>query len=570
MKIRIEPRRVAVALQLLLAAIPATDVHADPASSAASAVQGYRRLPRAPAPAPPGARAGLTLGVALHEGQLVHSCPGAAPTPPRAQPGSLPSPPGWQPGPVKLDGLCKEILAQPAGPRAATTATRSIEPGAALVLVDPETAALGRDNGLDLRAHGQRADVAAVRDAARGRYLLIAPGDTARPLRGPLHFVLDQQGRFVGFQLAADGPPRSPRLVIPHEALSSDPELLLQAGTAFPELADLVESLAFERDHDWHAMAQQARRWLRTANANGDAWLALAIAADNTGDRHDAIEAYENVIERAPGHPRALTRLAPLYAEDGRIEAAADTYRKALQAAPDSALLHRGLGMVLVRLASYHEAIEHLERATALDALDKLAWNALGLAYRGLMQASEAGEAFRRAIELDDAFYGAWLNLAVLEHEKGDRASAHATYAEAAQRDPSSPAPWFGRGLLHAETGELAQEIDAYRRALQIKPDDTRTLYNLGKAYLLDGRISAAIDTYETLRRLQPDHVNALFNLGLAYFLGRQADKVEQIHRLIHTHSRPDAEIFYLRFMAPVDRHVEQAPDAVSGARATR
>lgn len=559
MKIRIVPSLLALALPFLLAASPSAAVETEPPPAPAGALQGYQRLPRTPAPASPGAGKGPTLGVALHDGQLIHSCPGSAPNPSQVL--------AAQTGRIELDGLCKALLAQPGGPRAATAPTRGIEPGAALVLVDPDTASLGRDNGLDLRAHGQRAHVAAVRDTARGRYLLIAPGETARSFRGPLHFVLDQQGRFVGFNLAADGSPRSPRLVIPHEALSSDPKLLLQAGTAFPELADLVESLAFERSRDWHAMAQHARRWLRTANANGDAWLALAIAADNTGDRRDAIEAYENVIERAPGHPHALTRLAPLYADNGRIEAAADTYRKALQAAPDSALLHRGLGMALVRLAAYHEAIEHLERATALDALDKLAWNALGLAYRGLMQASEASEAFRRAIELDDAFYGAWLNLAVLEHEKGDRASAHATYAKAAQRDPSSPVPWFGRGLLHAETGELAQEIEAYRHALQIKPDDTRSLYNLGKASLLDGRISAAIDTYETLRRLQPDHVNALFNLGLAYFLDRQADKVEQVHRLILRLSPSEAEIFYLRFMAPVDRHLAQEPGDRGNAR---
>lgn len=454
--------------------------------------------------------------------------------------------------------MCKQILAQPVGPTVGTAPTRSIQPGAALTLIDPDTAVLSRDNSLDVRPHGLHAQVTAVRDAAYGRYLLIDSGDTAAQLKSPLHFVLDQQGHFIGITLVADQYDQSLLLVMPYEALSNDPKALLQAGMAFPEVASLVESMSLERNRDWAAMAQHARRWLRTANTNVDASLALAIAADNRGDRRDAIKAYEKVVERVASHPQALMQLAPLYAESGQIEAAADTYLKAIQILPEDALLHRSLGMVLLQLAAYHEAIEHLERATALDKSDKLAWNALGVGYQALMHGAEADDAFKRAIELDNTFYGAWLNLAALKHEQGDHAGAHAAYCEAAKRDPSSPVPWFGRGLLYAETGQLAREIGAYQRALQLKPDDTKALYNLGKAYLLSGQVLDAIDTYETLRSLDPGHVDTLFNLGLAYFLNGENNKVEQVHLLIRALSRAEAEIFYLRFLAPVDRYLPQ------------
>lgn len=551
---------------LLLATI--ASAHAsNPPYELPTRVEGFQRIARDPAQRlGKAAKMPPTLGVLIRADQLIRICPSTSPGVPKstASPIQGSAANATYDALIALNGLCKQRSVE-SGARAVNTApTRYLQPGSQLRLIDPTADGLSVDGTLNPRTQGITAGVVAIRDGAYGRYLLLDAAGTAEPVKSPMHFALDQQGHFVGVSIAREGEAQSLRLLLPHEALSQDPRTVLQPGMAFPEVTQLVESLSLERSRDWKAMAQHAGRWSSTANANIDATLARAIAADKNGDGRDAIKAYEKVIEGAASHPQALSRLAPLYVESGQLEAAADAYLKVIQIVPDDALLRRELGMVLIQLAAYHEAIDHLQRATTLDKFDKLAWNALGVAHQALMHAHEAGDAFKRAIELDNAFYGAWLNLAALKHEHGDHTGAHAAYCEAAKRDPSSPTPWFGRGLLYAETGELAREIGAYQRALQIKPDDTKALYNLGKAYLLSGLVLDAIDTYETLRSLEPGHVDTLFNLGLAYFLNGENLKVEQVHMLIRALSRPDAEIFYLRFLAPIDRYL---PDKADKAR---
>lgn len=567
MKTYVELRTLLRAGVLLLAAITSADA-SNRSSASVTAVEGYQRIARDLGQRSAKTSRAPTLGVLIYKDQLVHPCPITSPSPSPTTTGTSRNAPTNATATntvlVELNGLCKQHLKQPAAHAVRTAPTLRIETGTPLILIDPAAVSLSADNTLNPQTQGIAARAVGTRDATHGRYLLIEPDDSIASPEALRHFVLDQDGRFLGISLATESNGRSLRLLLPHEALANNPGTLLKHDGAFPELGQLIESLTLERNREWAAMLQHARRWLRTANGSLDAPLALAVAAAQVGSRHDAIKAYEQVVQRAPSHPQALTHLAPLYAEIGALEAAAETYLKAIDAVADSPVLHRNLGMTMLQLAAFHEAIEHLERATTLDKFDKLAWNALGVAHQALMHAHEAGDAFKRAIELDNAFYGAWLNLAALKHEHGDHTGAHAAYCEAAKRDPSSPTPWFGRGLLYAETGELAREIGAYQRALQIKPDDTKALYNLGKAYLLSGLVLDAIDTYETLRSLEPGHVDTLFNLGLAYFLNGENLKVEQVHMLIRALSRPDAEIFYLRFLAPIDRYL---PDKADKAR---
>ena len=105
-------------------------------------------------------------------------------------------------------------------------------------------------------------------------------------------------------------------------AANSDNHALTRAG---------IEAL---RRRDFAA----AREHFRGATAAGrppfDAWLGLAIASRNLGDRDIATSAIERALALEPHHFRALVLRGDLYAEAGDTRAASSYYNWALRRAP--------------------------------------------------------------------------------------------------------------------------------------------------------------------------------------------------------------------------------------------
>lgn len=74
----------------------------------------------------------------------------------------------------------------------------------------------------------------------------------------------------------------------------------------------------------------------------------------------------------------------------GDLEAAAEKYRRCVEMQPDYFDAWHALGMVLMKLGKYPEAIEAGLRSTALRPNDQLAWSSLSLFYVRNHQIKEA------------------------------------------------------------------------------------------------------------------------------------------------------------------------------------
>ncbi len=74
----------------------------------------------------------------------------------------------------------------------------------------------------------------------------------------------------------------------------------------------------------------------------------------------------------------------------GDLEAAAEKYRRCVEMQPDYFDAWHALGMVLMKLGKYPEAIESGLRSTELRPNDQLAWSSLSLFYVRNHQIKEA------------------------------------------------------------------------------------------------------------------------------------------------------------------------------------
>jgi tetratricopeptide (TPR) repeat protein len=88
-------------------------------------------------------------------------------------------------------------------------------------------------------------------------------------------------------------------------------------------------------------------------------------------------------------------------AADGRLDEARATYERALEASPDSAFLHRELGVVERRRGHGDAALDHLRKASALDPSDVETFLQLGDTLEQRQDFAGAEAAYRQAAALD-------------------------------------------------------------------------------------------------------------------------------------------------------------------------
>jgi Tfp pilus assembly protein PilF len=106
-------------------------------------------------------------------------------------------------------------------------------------------------------------------------------------------------------------------------------------------------------------------RWAREHPDNIGFRNMLADAYIKTGDPRQAIEQYQQILQRQPGHVPSLNNLAWLYHELGD-QRALSTARQAHQLAPQSMAITDTLGWILVESGQLTEGLPLLEQAAAL------------------------------------------------------------------------------------------------------------------------------------------------------------------------------------------------------------
>jgi len=150
------------------------------------------------------------------------------------------------------------------------------------------------------------------------------------------------------------------------------------------------------------------RRYLPALVSRGQALLALKRPSE-------ALAAFEQALAVDPSLTDLNRRVEVLRFRDlqdlidaahaadtaGRVDEARQAYERALARSPESAFLHRDLGMLEHRAGRAEPALEHLRRAVALDPSDGASLAVVGELLEARGQVEEAEAAYRKAAALD-------------------------------------------------------------------------------------------------------------------------------------------------------------------------
>jgi predicted Zn-dependent protease len=199
------------------------------------------------------------------------------------------------------------------------------------------------------------------------------------------------------------------------------------------------------------------------------------------------------------GHPtdgRALFDAGYVADAQNRLDAAADFYRRALNADPKSFEAHLSLGLLLARLGKLEEARPELTAATHLDtgnadpALKARAWRALARIDRAT-NPTEASNDLLQALKLTQETPEDTLLAAELAESSGELDAAEAAYRRLLARDPKTEAANAGLAHVLIARKQYPDAETLLRTALQQSPDDPTLTAQLATVLVAEDKAEA-------------------------------------------------------------------------------
>jgi len=198
-------------------------------------------------------------------------------------------------------------------------------------------------------------------------------------------------------------------------------------------------------------------------------------------------------------------------------------------------------GEKLSRAGRYGEAIEKLERATALLPKNALAWNHLGVAYHKAGLPDRAFEAYKRAIELDRNLASARFNVGCLYLEKGRPVEAADQFVSMLMLQPKSVEGHLMLGVAQLKARRLDLAEAAFRGALALEPRSPAAMNGLGVVLCQRRNLRDGSATLYAAVQLEPRYGPALLNLAILnhYYLNDRVHALQYYRSYLAIQPRP-------------------------------
>ncbi len=227
------------------------------------------------------------------------------------------------------------------------------------------------------------------------------------------------------------------------------------------------------------------------------------------------------------GHDKAQLADAILAHQRGDLEAAERSYRKILDASPDSFDATHLLGVIAFQRGQATQAEELLGRATVLNPNSAAAFSNLGNVFKKNNRPKDALRCYDRAVAIDPKLADAHSNRGNALHDLHRLEEAIASYDCAIELKPDYSGAHGNRASVLKAQGRLVEALAGYERAIALAPESAD--YQLQRADVLAhlGRHGEALEAYDRLLAASPDLVRAISNRGIVlHAMGRDGEAV--------------------------------------------
>ena len=197
----------------------------------------------------------------------------------------------------------------------------------------------------------------------------------------------------------------------------------------------------------------------------------------------------------------------------GQLDAAIESYNKALSIKPDYASLHLSMGNALKSQGKLKEAIAAYNNAIASKPDFAEAYNNMGVTLKDQGKLAEAAEAYNKALSIKPAYAEAYNNTGITLHAQGKLDEATEAYEKALAINPDYAEAYNNIGVTLQEQTKLEEAIEAYSKALAIIPNYVDAYFNMGITLQDQGKLKEAIEVYKKALAIKPDYADVWYNI---------------------------------------------------------
>jgi tetratricopeptide (TPR) repeat protein len=249
------------------------------------------------------------------------------------------------------------------------------------------------------------------------------------------------------------------------------------------------------------------------------------------------ITEFREATKLDPNSADAFANLGAAYMEKKDYGAAIAPLKRALELSPDLPMAHQLLGYALLSQGYAAEAIPHLQRVGAQDAL--------GIAEIETGQLTEALSNFNAALanrpgDPDLLYYighssgllsKTAIDTLLATHPESARAhqalaenylvlrqmpQAEKEYTEALHLRPDLPGLHLELGQVYANSAQWPKAEAEFRAEAKLRPGNAEAAYRLGAALLQQGKAHDALSELKRANELKPEMPETLYSLGKA------------------------------------------------------
>jgi tetratricopeptide (TPR) repeat protein len=292
--------------------------------------------------------------------------------------------------------------------------------------------------------------------------------------------------------------------------------------------------------------------WLalqQNISAEGAQHMQAGVDAHKQGQFDVAIKEFRKATEIDPNFAAAFLDLGEVCLETRDYPAATAALKHALELNPELDAAHLQLGYALLAQGYAEEAIPHLDRVHALEALGiaQIETGRFDAAVANLNAAlaqrpgdpdllyylgRASGLLSKRAI---DTLVTVYPDSARAHQAMGENyfvlrqmPQAEKEYVEALRQRPELPGLHQELGFVYAGAANWPKAEEAFRYEAKLQPGNAEAAYRLGSALLQQGKAREARTELQRSDKLLPDMPETLYSLGKAAALEGDAALAEK------------------------------------------
>lgn len=225
----------------------------------------------------------------------------------------------------------------------------------------------------------------------------------------------------------------------------------------------------------------------------------LAQVAALRGDHSAAFDRLVEGFARSRDMPQAaITGLVDEAKESGRLDDAERVLRRLGPPYTQRSAYHAALGLAAETRGNLGTALEHYERALAIDPLDNLSVEQKITILRRLGREEEAKRFLTASFDDAEGSVSAMNQLAVSALRQRWPDVAEGLLRKVLKSDPGNPGVLANLAASLAQQGRMQEASATMQRAVERDPGNAGNYYNLGAMLAEQGRLTEALEAFET------------------------------------------------------------------------